>query len=47
MPKQYFENFEVGETVESKVARTISESDLYTIAGCRVVMRNSTPTKNT
>lgn len=33
MPKQYFEDFEVGETVESKVARTISESDLYTIAG--------------
>lgn len=33
MPKQYFEDFEIGDTVESNVARTISESDLYTIAG--------------
>lgn len=33
MPKQYLEDFEVGDTVESEVARTISESDLYTIAG--------------
>lgn len=33
MPKASFEDFEVGDTAESPVARTISESDLYTVAG--------------
>jgi acyl dehydratase len=33
MPKTYFEDLEVGDTVESSVARTISESDVYTVAG--------------
>lgn len=33
MPKAYFEDFEIGDTAESAVARTISESDLYTVAG--------------
>lgn len=33
MPKRYFEEFEVGDTTESPVARTISESDVYDVAG--------------
>ncbi len=33
MVKQYYEDFDIGDTVESNVARTISESDVYSIAG--------------
>lgn len=33
MPKSYFEEFEVGDSTESRVARTISESDIYEVAG--------------
>jgi acyl dehydratase len=33
MVAKYFEEFNIGDEVESNVARTISESDLYTIAG--------------
>ncbi len=33
MPESYFEEFEVGDSTESKVARTISESDVYEVAG--------------
>lgn len=33
MPKQYFEDFEVGDTSESSVGRTMSEHDVYTAAG--------------
>lgn len=33
MPQTHFEDFDVGDTAESRVARTISESDVYTVAG--------------
>lgn len=32
MPKQYFEDFDEGDSVES-IGRTVSESDVYTFAG--------------
>ena len=33
MSKSHFEDFEVGNITESSVARTISESDVYAVAG--------------
>ena len=33
MPKRYYEEFEVGDSTEAPMGRTISESDVYTQAG--------------
>jgi acyl dehydratase len=33
MPKRYYEDFEVGDSTEAPMGRTISESDVYTQAG--------------